>query len=95
MRHCEEYYTCDRCGAKIEKVPSCEQWTHFFYRRRPMKIKTETISPQEYPRACDLNCAQVESMEMVVSYNTETKEYDLCPKCRKDFERFMKNENGV
>lgn len=92
MTHREEYYTCDRCGAKIEKVPRREIYKKIFYRKEPIKIETITISPQEYPRDCNINNTKVESMEMVVSYVTKEKEYDLCPKCRNDFERFMMDE---
>ena len=35
----------------------------------------------------------VETMEMVVSYGSREGRYDLCPKCRKAFERFMRNES--
>ena len=92
MTHKEEYYTCDRCGAKIEKVPRKEMVKAIFYRQKPIRIEARTISPQEYPRDCDKNFAKVESMEMVVYYNSCNRDYDLCSKCRKDFERFMRNE---
>ena len=31
---------------------------------------------------------------LVVSNEKKSKSYDLCPKCRKEFERWMKNEHG-
>ena len=32
------------------------------------------------------------SVTIVAWHDVETRRFDLCPKCRKDFERFMKNE---
>ena len=34
----------------------------------------------------------VVSVTIVECHDVETRRFDLCPKCRKDFERFMKNE---
>ena len=92
MTHKEEYYTCDRCGARIEKVPRNEIHKCIFYRKKPIRIETTTLSPQEYPHDCDENFAKVDSMEMIVYYDFRLGKYDLCSKCRKDFERFMRNE---
>ena len=43
MTHREEYYTCDRCGAKIENIPRNLKRTHFFYRKSPLNIETNVF----------------------------------------------------
>lgn len=34
----------------------------------------------------------IENIVLEEYYCTKTKQIDLCPKCREDFERFMRNE---
>lgn len=36
----------------------------------------------------------IENIVLEEYYCTKTKQIDLCPKCREDFERFMRNETG-
>ena len=36
----------------------------------------------------------VVSVTIVETHDVKTRRFDLCPKCRKDFERFMRNENA-
>ena len=84
MKHYSEYYTCDRCGKKIKDVPRHlahikKSWN------KSLKIETRTVEPF-------VSGMEDDSMEVIVSYGAREKEYDLCPKCRKDFERFMRNE---
>ena len=91
MKHCEEYYTCDRCGKKIKDVPRHLEYLNIFY-RKPVKIEARTAEPFVYNADDEVKSFDVGSMEITVAYNACSKEYDLCPECRKDFERFMKNE---
>lgn len=91
MRHTEEYYICDRCGERIKDVPRHLKYATIFY-RKPIKIESRTVEPFVYSAEDETKAFEVGSMEIVIGYNTRSKEYDLCPKCRKEFERFMKNE---
>lgn len=83
MKHCEEYYTCDRCGKKIKDVPRHLMNLIRFW-NKPLKIETRIVKPF-------VSGEEDDSMEVIVSYGTRERNYDLCPKCRKEFERFMRN----
>ena len=50
---------------------------------------------EKYGYVCnkDLITKDVVSVTIVETHDVKTIRFDLCPKCRKDFERFMRNEN--
>ena len=91
MKHEKEWHTCDRCGTEIDKLTSQKQFLH-----------KKIASPTELKMMCDekygylgdthLITEDVVSVTIVECHDVETRRFDLCPKCRKDFERFMKNE---
>lgn len=92
MKHYDEYYTCDRCGKKIDD-------NSFFWfpiqRTKVFKLSTmclpeikSYISGQNVEKLPDDKVA----VEITEYRDRRYKEYHLCPKCRKEFERFMKNE---
>ena len=89
MKHEKEWHTCDRCGKIIENK---------FFRRLsiPYTIKYVTFEERAYEIEKSISkvmeTMKVESGEIIADYGYKDKLYDLCPKCRKDFERFMKNE---
>ena len=63
-----------------------------------MKLK-KPVSFREYQTNIRQNIvlpepelSQIDSIRLKEYYVSETESIDLCPKCRKDFERFMKNE---
>ena len=98
MKHQKEWHTCDRCGAEIE-IPKEKKWydciTPYF---REVKLK-KSVSFDEYTtNICqkivlpEPKLSQIDSIRLKEYYVSETKSIDLCPKCRKDFEEFMRND---
>lgn len=91
MRHEKEWHTCDRCGKEINKLP-----------RQKHILRRKLLSPSELKMMYDEKYGYIENTELITDdvvsvtigeyHDVETKYFDLCPKCRKDFERFMKNE---
>lgn len=90
MKHEKEWYTCDRCGSEIKmmterrtfltrKVITSAEFSMRFANSAGYVSDTELVSPLltgvQIKEICD------------VGY----KEFHLCPKCRKEFERWMKN----
>ena len=90
MKHEKEWHTCDRCGAEIDKMPESKNI-----------LRRKIVSPAELKMIYSDKCGYV-SDEYMVSENImavtivesqykNCKSFDLCHKCRKDFERFMEN----
>lgn len=97
MKHEKEWHTCDRCGAEI-KIPK-KTWCDFSFpltRRiqfdKPVKLSTQIYEIKKMMGRLETKLDPIDSFEFVEYYDKKTKDFDLCPKCRKDFERFMKNE---
>ena len=79
MKHEKEWYTCDRCGKEI--IP-----------KRLEKVKFKKVGHYgEIVPDFDDNDMYLE-IKNVRRYEFMERTYELCHKCRKDFERFMKNE---
>ena len=91
MRHEKEWHTCDRCGAEIDKMP---ERTGIFYRKFLSPAELEMIYSDKCGYVSDeyMVSENVMAVTIVESQYKKRKSFDLCPKCRKDFERFMKNE---
>lgn len=79
MKHQKEWHTCDRCGKEIVHYDEC--YAH---------INTEQIEPLFKDKIYTAEYLAKQTFPMVV-WKIKSK-YDLCPKCRKEFERFMRNE---
>ena len=79
MRHEKEWHTCDRCGKQI--IP--KSW-------KEVKFKKVGSCGDIVPDFDD-NDMYLE-IKNVRIYEFWERTYELCQKCRKDFERFMKNE---
>ena len=91
MKHQKEWLTCDRCGKEIYKLPSQK----YILRRKivsPTELKM--IHDEKYEYVGDVNWITKDavSVTIVETHDVKIRRFDLCPKCRKDFERFMKNE---
>ena len=78
MKHEKEWYTCDRCGKEIIQ-----------YDKNRVHIKTQEIAPLNDDKIYTANDLAQQTLPMLVW--EEGCKYDLCPKCRKDFKRFMRN----
>lgn len=78
----KEWYTCDRCGAEIEH-----------YGDESVKISMEDF----FIHSQRVMMSNVYDETIAMKVQSESCEYDLCPKCKKEFqsllERFMKNEH--
>lgn len=81
MKHQKEWYTCDRCGKEIKLT---------LVRRGTGTIREE--KQKCYALEAEENAMNKILEEFEVVLITSKTELDLCPKCRKDFERFMRNE---
>lgn len=79
MKHKREWHTCDRCGVEIKIKPLKE-------------IKFVRLGDysdiKPYFEDGDMR-AKIEETNTFRLFN---RKYDLCPKCRKSFEKFMKND---
>ena len=87
MIHREEYYTCDRCGEIIE--------TKFIFGipvKRTREYALKTYSPEFKTSISENNSSSDGKTAMEITLYDNSMLYSLCYKCRKDFERFMKNE---
>ena len=93
MKHEKEWYTCDRCGKEIDMLPSQQ---HILRRKIVSPIELEMMCDEKYGYVGnkDLITKDVVSVTIVETHDVKTRRFDLCPKCRKDFERFMRNEHG-
>jgi hypothetical protein len=96
MKHQKEWYTCDRCGAEIEK-PKIWYDRMFPYLRtvnlkRPMCFKEISAEIEQGRIEPVISRDGIDSIILDEYYCTKTKQIDLCPKCRKDFEEFMRND---
>lgn len=90
---------CDRCGRKIEE----NEWQNVYTRCTFPRIRTgRTEKPMTIEeiwndkdriidKVDDLPDATQE-IQLKIFYRKSHREFELCPKCREEFERFMKNE---
>lgn len=101
MKHSEEWHTCDRCGEKIENVPGKNLFPNILFPRitrtmlkNQISLRTFVAEREKQINAGEDYCSIPEIGSIIIEewYNTKEKEFDLCPKCRKDFEEFMKND---
>ena len=76
MKHGKEWRFCDRCGVEIKIKP---------------KNVIKFVRIGEYsdfePTFEDGETSGM--VEKIHTFKFLNRKYDLCPKCRKDFERFM------
>ncbi len=79
MKHQKEWRTCDRCGKEIIR-----------YDEKCAYIKTREVKPFYEKSICTAEDLAREVFPMAIW--RDNIQYDLCPKCRKEFKRFMSNE---
>lgn len=94
MKHEREWYTCDRCGKDFDKVPKdvfgkiiSRAWNG-----TPAELTMITAEHNGYVSDENLVAENVVSAQIIEYYDDKRKEIHLCGKCRKDFERFIRNE---
>lgn len=81
MKHSKEWHACDRCGEEIKVKPISE------FEFMPIG---DYFTPS--PIFEDGNVrGEIKEIHSNILFPFG-RTYDLCPICRKDFERFMRNE---
>lgn len=90
MKHKKEWYTCDRCGEYIKNTPLSLP-TIPLRNTRMLDMTTHTVSLANYMANLKPVLENVYSMDIVEYYDYKAKHYHLCGKCRKEFERWIKN----
>lgn len=79
MKHKKEWHTCDRCGAVIKITP-----------KREIRFAKVGQYADIMPTFDDNDIfAEVENVHTVKYLSHK---YELCHKCRKEFERWMKHD---
>lgn len=90
MKH--EYYTCDRCGKKIENrkriLPFRKEKVEVF---TEMKTTTQDFYDIKSTAKGEL-MEDINSIEIEFCGYLKEEKYELCGECRKAFEKFMKCE---
>lgn len=105
---CEkEWYTCDRCGCGIANCEMIAFSNHpggvrkifrnIFDPKTREEMATLYAKTAEGPRGYIsdryLIGKKILCMEIMEYYDCKTREIHLCGKCRKVFERFLRNED--
>lgn len=93
MKHQKEWRTCDRCGEEINNIPRQQ---HIFQRKIVSPTELKMMCDEKYGYVSDthLITEDVVSVTIVENHDVKTRRFDLCPKCRKDFEEFMRNDQN-
>ena len=95
MKHKKEWYSCDRCGAEIEKSPKDCMWESFSILKRVKAAELEVLTAERcgFIKGDLVPIPDVDSItiEIMAYYNTHSKTMHLCGKCKKDFKKFMEN----
>lgn len=91
MKHKKEWYTCDRCGKKVDEIPSnvIDKISKWFKFGKPVEIMMLTADKTGYVSSTKLIMPDVCSAEIIEYYKEKRRNIYLCGKCRKEFERFM------
>lgn len=91
----KEWYTCDRCGADIKEIPYAAGQRRILRRSifNPTKLKMLTADRNGYISDTQLISPEIVSAEIVEYYRERQNTIHLCGKCRKKFERFMRDES--
>lgn len=95
MKHEEIYYTCDRCGEKIDvdmrTLPYIKRFTTKNFATRIETTTFQPISNIDNVIKTANDEAEIVSIQIKTIYLDKHKSFELCGKCRKDFVRFMNN----
>ena len=92
MKHNKEWCTCDRCGAEIEAIPKEKTCFRRVIRKNDiLSIQAQNEEVKEYIAGLQELAENRTATLFYIEHRIKKTNYDLCPKCRKDFERFMKN----
>lgn len=94
MKHEREWYTCDRCGNSFDKIPKdvIGKIISRMWNGTPSELSMITAEHKGYLSNENLVSENVMQSQIIEYYDEKRREIHLCGKCRKDFERFMRNE---
>lgn len=94
MKHNKVWYTCDRCGKEFNMTPSDCPFLPFRRKKcyKPKKMMKITTDLKGFIGKTELISTECVSAEIIEFYDRKEEIIELCPDCRKAFERFMKNE---
>lgn len=100
MKHEKEWYTCDRCGEEIkEDIYAWKRGISSIFKRMPTHeyLELRENMAHGYTNALDAEFKEMPpiiAVEIIAGYNRKDRTIHLCGKCRKAFERFMRNEDN-
>lgn len=95
MRHDKEWYTCDRCGDEIkEDICAWKKACSYFQINNQSKKEIRVIENEPYLEELGVvkKLSSIDAITIMRGYQKKQRELHLCSKCRKEFERFMRNE---
>lgn len=92
MKHSKEWHTCDRCGVKVKPIQE-EQIFRFVHINRA-DLQMMYSEKNGYVVGITPTSEENISVELVEDCVIRKAKFELCPKCRKEFERFMRNEKN-
>ncbi len=98
MKHERVWYTCDRCGQEIsEDIYAWKMFPGHFIKKIKASEEIAVISNESYGYVCNQTheLPDIKAVSIVRGYHRKEKVIHLCGKCRKEFDRFMKNEGGA
>lgn len=98
MKHEKEWYTCDRCGCEIGdrfKIPTGAGFIKRFWKKfcNPTELQAITADKNGYVVNRSLIALDIVGVDITEYYGEKHRTIHLCGKCRKAFERFLRNED--
>lgn len=94
MKHEKEWCTCDRCGEEIKEDVGAWRWVLDHTVKRMSKDETLELissSPHGYVSNIVHELPEIYAITIIRGYDRKNRTIHLCGKCRKEFERFMRN----
>lgn len=95
----KEWYTCDRCGKEIHDIDTGKIFSRFWQKinksYKLSEFRKMSFDRNGYISNSELIMPEVVSVEIREGYFENEQTIHLCGKCRKAFDRFMRNETEV
>jgi len=91
----KEWYTCDRCGMQIEYP--VRKLSLLPPIRKTMSVTVEACCLKQYLGKVEEMTVDGETVNIhglfVKYYDSDVRDIDLCPKCARAFNRFLKGKH--
>lgn len=78
----ESWISCDRCGEKIKCMPK-----YWCFGHNALKLEAEDVDTYAHGFIED-----TVGMKLQTSTSVRKRIIDLCPRCKKEFKRWLNNE---